>query len=154
MSGMELDFVFPANESGIANARAHLHAFCRAAGLNDTKCQDVRQAMSEAMNNAVEHAYRWRRGDVAVRMSADETHLVGVVADRGKWASEQRADRGRGDTIMQSVSQLFERTSGPEGTVVTMTFAIAESPVRDRALVSDVIQPSAESETAEATYST
>ena len=154
MSGMELDFVFPANESGIANARAQLHAFCRAAGLNDTKCQDVRQAMSEAMNNAVEHAYRWRRGDVAVRMSADETHLVGVVADRGKWAIEQRADRGRGDTIMQSLSQLFERTSGPEGTVVTVTFAIAESPVRDRALVSDVIQPSAESETAEATYST
>jgi len=154
VSGMELDFVFPANESGIANARAHLHAFCRAAGLSDTKCQDVRQAMSEAMNNAVEHAYRWRRGDVAVRMSADETHLVGVVADRGKWAIEQRADRGRGDTIMQSLSQLFERTSGPEGTVVTVTFAIAESPVRDRALVSDVIQPSAESETAEATYST
>jgi len=87
-------------------------------------------------------------------MSADDTHLVGVVADRGKWASEQRADRGRGDTIMQSLSQLFERTSGPEGTVVTMTFAIAESPVTDRALVSDVIQPSAESETAEATYST
>ena len=138
MSGMELDFVFPAKESGIANARAHLHAFCRAAGLSDTKCQD----------------YRWRRGDVAVRMSADETHLVGVVADRGKWASEQRADRGRGDTIMQSVSQLFERTSGPEGTVVTMTFAIAESPVTDRAPVSDVIEPSAESETAEATYST
>jgi len=154
VSGMELDFVFPANESGVAKARAHLHAFCRAAGLSDAKCQDVRQAMSEAINNAVEHAYRWRRGDVAVRMSADDTHLVGVVADRGKWASEQRADRGRGDTIMQSLSQLFERTSGPEGTVVTMTFAIAESPVTDRALVSDVIQPSAESETAEATYST
>ncbi len=154
MTGMELDFVFPANEHGVAKARAHLHAFCRAAGLSDRKCDDVRQAMSEALNNAVEHAYRWRRGEVAVRISADDTHLVGVVADRGRWTVDEKADRGRGDTIMQALSQLFERTSGPDGTIVTMTFAVAESPATSGALVSDVITPVTASESAEATYST
>ena len=154
MTGMELDFVFPANESGVVKARAHLHAFCRAAGLSDRKCEDVRQAMSEAMNNAVEHAYRWRRGEVAVRLSADGTHLVGVVADRGRWTDDQKADRGRGDTIMLALSQLFERTSGPDGTILTMTFAFAESPNTNGALVSDIIKPLTIGESAEATYST
>ena len=154
MTEMELDFVFPANEGGVAKARAQIHAFCRAAGLTDERCEDVRQAMSEAINNAVEHAYRWRRGEVAVRISADATHLVGVVADRGKWATEQKADRGRGDTIMQALSQLFERTSGPDGTIVTMTFAMAESPTTERALVSDVITTERALESPETSYST
>ena len=154
MTGMELDLVFPANARGVAKARAHLHAFCRAAGLSDRKCDDVRQAMSEALNNAVEHAYRWPRGEVALRLSTDAAHLVGVVADRGRWTADQKADRGRGDTIMQALSQLFERTSGPDGTIVTMTFAFSESPITGGALVSDIITPVTVSESAEPTYST
>jgi hypothetical protein len=55
-----------------------LHAFCRVASLGDRACQDVRQALSD---NAVGHAYRWRRGEVAVRSSADGNYPVGVVAD-------------------------------------------------------------------------
>ena len=55
-----------------------MHAFCRVASLGDRACQDVRQALSD---NSVGHAYRWRRGEVAVRPSSQGTHPVGVVAD-------------------------------------------------------------------------
>jgi anti-sigma regulatory factor (Ser/Thr protein kinase) len=154
MTGMELDFVFPANENGVAKALAHLHAFCRAAGISDRKCQDVDRAMSQAMNSAVEHAYRWLRGEVAVRLSADGTHLVGVVADWGRWTVDEKTDRGRDDAIVQSLSQLFERTSGPDGTIVTMTFAFAESPMTSAALVGDIITPVTISEITEGSYST
>ena len=145
MNGMELDFVFASNEAGVAKAREHIHAFSRAAGLSDRKCEDIRQAMSEAINNAVEHAYRWRRGEVAVRISVDGAHVIGVIADRGRWNAAEKADRGRGDTIMQALCSLFERTSGPDGTVVTMTFAVMDAVSTERALVRDDVPNAAES---------
>ena len=55
---------------------------------------------------------------------------------------------------MQALSQLFERTSGPDGTIVTMTFTFSESPITGGAFVSDIITPVTISENAEATYST
>jgi serine phosphatase RsbU (regulator of sigma subunit)/anti-sigma regulatory factor (Ser/Thr protein kinase)/PAS domain-containing protein len=92
---------------------------------------DLLLAATEACTNAIEHAYEnSKTGNLIVDVSSHDRHLVLTVADQGTWRSsisKQSAEqnRGRGISIMQSVSERFTRTSTKDGTTVEMVFAKA-----------------------------
>ena len=86
---------------------------------------DVLLAATEACTNAIEHAYtNGKMGSVIVDVSSHDRHVVLRVADQGMWQpnASTNHDRGRGTSIMQSVSERFTRTSTDQGTTVEMVF--------------------------------
>jgi len=86
-------------------------------------------AVTEALTNAVRHAYPASQGPVtlSVRQSADR--LVVVVADEGVGArsapARSRPDRGRGMglPLLHELCTMARVEPGSGGTVVTMGFA-------------------------------
>ena len=86
-------------------------------------------AVTEALTNAVRHAYPASQGPVtlSVRQSADR--LVVVVADEGIGArsvpARSRPERGRGMglLLLRELCTVARVEPGSSGTVVTMGFA-------------------------------
>jgi two-component sensor histidine kinase len=80
-------------------------------------------AVGEAVANAIEHAYGGRNGRLRLRLSMPEESVVGEVYDEGRWRrGAPAADRGRGLTILHSLTKRLHLQSTPRGT--TLTFEI------------------------------
>jgi anti-sigma regulatory factor (Ser/Thr protein kinase) len=88
-------------------------------------------AVSEACNNAIEHAYRGNgAGPVKVTLQpADGGVLRIVVEDHGIWKDDPpSADRGRGLDLMEHLMHSTDIQTGLNGTRVTLEWrAPAES---------------------------
>ena len=78
-------------------------------------------ALSEACNNAIEHAYRNRPGTISIALSHDDASLEIRVADNGEWL-EPRPDssRGRGMLLMRSLMDETDVVSSQNGTEVVL----------------------------------
>ncbi len=78
--------------------------------------------MSEACNNAVEHAYNGNGPGAVVltgSLIADVLHLE--VSDRGRWVVNEASDeRGRGLHLMNGLMDRVEVDAGPQGTRVLL----------------------------------
>ena len=125
---------FPSRSSNEGFARAA--AACFAAQLDPTldELNDVKTAVSEAVTNAIVHAYPDCLGKISMKLSLGEDHsLEIVVRDWGvgipdveqarqplyTTGSEERS--GMGFTIMESFMDLLRVRSQPgKGTTVTM----------------------------------
>ena len=82
---------------------------------------DVVLAVSEALNNAIEHAYRDVEGTVRLRVAADGNLLSIEISDRGRWFEpEPNDERGRGILLMNSLMDSVEIESNGAGTTVTL----------------------------------
>ena len=126
---------FPARSANEGFARAAAAAF--AAQLDPTleELGDVRTAVSEAVTNAIVHAYPETIGTVSMRLRILEGNVLEIVVkDRGcgipdvkqameplySTGGEERS--GMGFTIMQSFTDGLRVRSVPgRGTAVTMT---------------------------------
>lgn len=125
---------FPAKSSNEAFARASVAAF--AAQLDPTidELGDIKTAVSEAVTNAVVHAYPDKMGSVYIKLRVlDEDILEICVKDKGKGIEDIKKameplfttggeDRsGMGFTIMDSFMDKMKVSSRPgKGTLVTM----------------------------------
>lgn len=125
---------FPAKSSNEAFARASVAAF--AAQLDPTidELGDIKTAVSEAVTNAVVHAYPDNMGSVYIKLRVlDEDILEICVKDKGKGIEDIKKameplfttggeDRsGMGFTIMDSFMDKMKVSSRPgKGTLVTM----------------------------------
>jgi anti-sigma regulatory factor (Ser/Thr protein kinase) len=78
-----LDTVYPAVPNSVAAARANVAAVAQAAGASEGSIDSIRLAVSEAVTNAVQHAYRGRDGDVRVTATMLLGQLLVVVTDEG-----------------------------------------------------------------------
>ena len=125
---------FPAKSANESFARAAAAAF--AAQLDPTmeELSDVRTAVSEAVTNAIVHAYPDTVGTVAMRLRILEGNVLEImVKDKGcgipdveqamepmySTGGEERS--GMGFTIMQSFTDGLRVRSAPgKGTAVTM----------------------------------
>ncbi len=130
---------FPSRSANEGFARAA--AACFAAQLDPTleEVNDIKTAVSEAVTNAIVHAYPDTLGRVVVKLRIREDHsLEIVVKDWGvgiadvaqartplfTTGSEERS--GMGFTIMESFMDTLKVRSAPgKGTTVTMARSIA-----------------------------
>ena len=126
-----LNETYDATPESVAKARAALSAFAAAAGADREQVESVRLAVSEAMTNAVVHAYRGGPGEITVTCSIVSDELWIVICDDG-CGLEPRADRpglGLGLGLISQLSDDFaivSRATG--GTEVRIRFTLDRTP--------------------------
>lgn len=105
--------------------RSEMAAIARACGFDEARAGDVKLATSEAVTNAIQHAYRNRDcGDVTGTAHIEPRTLRIVIADAG-CGMTPRADSpglGVGLVVIASLVDALEVISDHVGTQVHMTY--------------------------------
>lgn len=88
--------------------------------------EDLVLAVSEALENAVDHAYVGRTGPpgtVAVEARLEDATVVVVVVDDGRWQEPAAGptSRGRGIALMETLADSAVVETAATGTSVTLT---------------------------------
>lgn len=122
---------YPANPESVPRARAELTAFASKAGAAGEHLDAVRLASSEAMTNAVLHAYRDPGGAIEVTAWYVPGELWVLVADDGSGLRVRRDRRGLGLGLaliaqMADEFEILSRSSG--GTELRMRFRFERRP--------------------------
>ena len=120
---IELDL--PSAPPSIKRARDAVAALAESAGA---PAGDVKLAVSEAVTNAVVHAFRDRPpGTISVKAEVDGRRLVVVVADNGigMRPNPDSTGLGLGISLITSVSGEARFDSSPAGLTVSMIFDVA-----------------------------
>jgi anti-sigma regulatory factor (Ser/Thr protein kinase) len=126
-----LSMTYPAEPDSVARARHALSEFAATAGADRQQVEAVRLAASEAVTNAVLHAYRGDPGSVHVTAAVVSDELWILICDDG-CGLEARPDRpglGLGLALISQVSDelaVVPRASG--GTEVRMRFVLVKAP--------------------------
>lgn len=126
-----LSVTYEAKPSSVAAARRALAEFARNAGASEEQVDGVRLAASEAVTNAVLHAYGGGPGEIQVTAALAERELWILVADEGG-GMQPRADRpglGLGLVLISQVCDdmaIVPRSSG--GTEVRILFSLSAAP--------------------------
>lgn len=121
------DKLYPAIAASVPCARHDLTAYASRAGVTEDQLDRIRLAVSEAVTNAVRHAYRLTPGPVHVRATAIDGELWVMVADEGCGHQTPATDPGLGwglSLIAQACDDfvLAERSEG--GTQARMRFDV------------------------------
>lgn len=122
-----LSLVYEAEPESVPRARKAVRDFASAAGADSRQLDAVRLASSEAITNAVIHAYRGAPGSVYVTAAIVSDELWVLIADDG-CGMEPRPDRpglGLGLGLISQVSDelaIVARSGG--GTEVRMRFRL------------------------------
>ena len=103
--------------------------FAHGAGVADPPLGDLRLAVSEAVTNAVIHAYRDEPapGDIDVAAEMHQHELRVVVCDKGAGFAPRTDSPGAGfglRIIGEMADELQIRGRRPQGTEVHMAFAL------------------------------
>ncbi len=128
-----LSVTYRAEPGSVAEARAAVAGFARDAGATDAQIDSVRLAVSEAVTNAVLHAYRGAPGQIHVTAALADRELWILVSDEGGGMQPQ-ADRpglGLGLGLISQVCDdmaIVPRSSG--GIEVRILFKLAVVPER------------------------
>ena len=116
-----LDVEVPAAPASLAPLRHRLRAWLTLRGVGEARAADTVLAVSEACNNAIEHAYATHAGTVRVIAEHQGATLRIVVEDAGGWReTEPTPERGRGIPIMHGVMERVVIDRLPAATRVTL----------------------------------
>lgn len=131
----EIKFTMPSHSVNESTARAVVSSFLIQCDPTVEELSDIRTAVSEAVTNAVVHAYRHKRGDIAVtvRLLKDREIYIKVrdkgcgIADIEKamepmfTTAPEEERSGLGFSVMQSfMDKLSVRSCEGGGTTVVM----------------------------------
>jgi anti-sigma regulatory factor (Ser/Thr protein kinase) len=121
---------YPAQPDAVPQARTQIGDFALAAGVAGEALHAIRLAVSEAVTNAVRHAYRGDAGRVYVTAARVPGEFVVLVSDDGcgYQTPPENPGFGWGLAVIADASDEFvitERGSG--GTEVRMRFRLAET---------------------------
>lgn len=117
---------YPAVASSVPRARQALAMFARSTGATEDQVEAVRLAVSEALTNAVLHAYGGESGAVYVSASRCGPELWVLVADDGHGLQALGASTGLGMglALIARVTDYFGISKRAEGgTEITMRFS-------------------------------
>lgn len=120
--------VYPAIPESVSEARSSLGAFAAAAGATGEGLDGIRLAVSEAVTNAVMHAYERGPGCIYVTAALTEDEIWVLVADRGRGLNPRASSRGLGVGLaliaqMSDEFAIVKRAGG--GTEVRMRFGLS-----------------------------
>jgi serine/threonine-protein kinase RsbW len=127
IGGATLTKTYPAVADTVPLARAELTELAVRAGADENAVNTIRLAASEALTNAVRHAYPDREGDVHVTAAVTGDELWLLVADDGTGMrpGSNNPGLGVGLALIASAADYFsviKRARG--GTEVQMRFEI------------------------------
>lgn len=125
-----LTFAVEASPANLRRVRRAVRALAARHGVAAAKAEEIVLAVGEATLNAVEHAYRGRPGRVTVRGARAGEVLTVSVRDYGQWQAPRDARRGRRTGMMRGFSDEFKLYTSPAGTLVEMSWRLAERPAR------------------------
>jgi anti-sigma regulatory factor (Ser/Thr protein kinase) len=110
----------PADAIVLRELRRRLRAWMSMREVGETEAADTILAVSEACNNAIEHAYREATGTIAIEIEHAGASLHVVVADAGQWRDAgQDETRGRGLLIVNGLMRDTSVVHDESGTRVT-----------------------------------
>jgi anti-sigma regulatory factor (Ser/Thr protein kinase) len=123
----------PACPQSVGRLRHAVTEFAGSGGASAGQCATIALAVSEALSNAVIHAYADcdEPGDMVVEASLHDHSLEVVVCDQGG-GMRPRPDSpgaGLGLPLIASVTEQLEIRETSPGVAVHMTFAIGDEPV-------------------------
>ncbi|HEU5003285.1 MAG TPA: SpoIIE family protein phosphatase [Actinomycetota bacterium] len=122
-----------ASPAELATVRQSLGRWLAHAGASNDERRDVVLAVSEAVTNAIVHAYAPHEGLVDIEASLDDAQAVTVlVRDRGTWRFRQSPGGGRGLLLMQALVDQCDLEPGLEGTEVRLLRRLGQ-PLRSSA---------------------
>jgi serine/threonine-protein kinase RsbW len=118
---------YPAAPNTVAVVRSEIADFAAAAGATASTADAIRLAVSEAITNAVRHAYPGRTGEIHVTAAITGEELWVLIADEGcgHQSRSPRPGLGWGLPLIADSSDYFviaERAAG--GTEVRMRFRL------------------------------
>ena len=130
----EVTLAFPSRSSNEGFARAAVSCFAAQMDPTLNELEDIKTAVSEAVTNAIVHAYPDTIGRVTMKLRVREGRLLEIVVkDRGVGIADVERARtplfttggeersGMGFTIMESFMDTLKVRSAPgKGTTVTM----------------------------------
>jgi serine/threonine-protein kinase RsbW len=130
--GETLSASYPAVADSVATGRSVLTDFARDAGASDEQLHAIRLAASEAITNAVMHAYEQaNRGEVHVSASYIEGELWLLIADTGHGMRPRTNSPGLGlglALIAQLADDFQILSRGAGGTELRMRFDLTVGP--------------------------
>jgi len=133
-----------------AFARSILSSFIAPLDPEISELTDLRTVISEAVTNAIVHAYEGCGGTIYINMSYDSNRCIKItVRDRGRgiedietamkplYTTDKSGERGgMGFAIMKSFTDKLRVSSKPgKGTTVTMVRKLSEITTRGNELV-------------------
>jgi anti-sigma regulatory factor (Ser/Thr protein kinase) len=125
-----LELSSPAVPVSVRELRNRVAEIASTSGVPARIVEDVRLCVSEAVTNAVRHAFGGDDGVVHVSVELTDDELVVGVRDAGKGLSEFRreGELGHGLRIIDALTQRCSISSAPgRGTEVVMVFDVRAS---------------------------
>ncbi len=111
----------PAAPDMLPDLRRRLRTWLWHHRVESDESEEIVLAVSEACNNAIEHAYENREGTLRVSVRLEADVVLALVSDQGSWRDEQpSADRGRGKLLMSRLMDTAEIDTDATGTRVSM----------------------------------
>jgi serine/threonine-protein kinase RsbW len=128
----ELASSWPAHTDAVAPIRHAVIAYARAAGATQRDIDDIALAVTEAVTNAVLHAYAHRdvAGMVTVRGSLQDHSVVFDIADDGDGLRPHAGSNGLGlglSIIRQLADEVQIGDAPAGGTRVLMRFRLRQA---------------------------
>lgn len=118
--GPHLDVLWPARPDRLAVLRRLLDRWLREAGATDEECYEVVVCCSEAVTNAVEHAYGPGEAQFQVTCDLTDGSVSLMVRDWGSWREARGRDRGRGLDLVGALMDESRVEHSDAGTQVWM----------------------------------
>lgn len=127
VAGDSFSASYPAAAASVPAARAEVSEFAERAGAGPDELDTIRLAVSEAMANAVLHAYEQSPGTISVSATYLPGELWLFVADAGSGFRVRRNSRGLGlglALIARLVDDFEILSRGAGGTELRMLFRL------------------------------
>jgi serine phosphatase RsbU (regulator of sigma subunit)/anti-sigma regulatory factor (Ser/Thr protein kinase) len=122
-----MDIEVPSEPAALAGLRWRMRTWLDLRGLAEDERDDAILAVSEACNNAIEHAYQHDPGVIHLVLEHREGTLAVRIEDRGQWqpTSLPSFERGRGIPLMQALMDMTTIEHDARGTSVTLSRLLA-----------------------------
>ena len=125
----ELDLRYSAVPVAGVLVRRALEGFADAVGLSTNDSFSLRIAVGEAVNNAIEHAYRRGQGGMfGARIALVDGAVAVTITDDGRWRPARDEGRGFGLPIIRALTKNVEVNLTSQGTTVSFHLELEPSP--------------------------